>query len=69
MRCARCHKIVYRYQVLEIGVRAYCPFCRARICRLCACVEENACEGGCAWREDDTRFCTNHTDGEIARAA
>jgi len=37
----------------------YCPGCAAsiRICRVCGCTEEVACEGGCWWIERD--LCSN----------
>ena len=67
MRCARCMKIVYRWQVVYRAGAAHCPFCQSRICALCGCTEERACRGGCAWRFDDPAICSQHELGASPR--
>ena len=34
------------------------------VCRVCGCTEENACEGGCAWANEEKTLCTACVDEE-----
>lgn len=40
---------------LIVGPDGHCAHCGplARQCRVCGCTEDDACEGGCAWVEED----------------
>lgn len=39
-------------------VYALAPAERPRSCQLCGCTEEHACDGGCAWADDEQTICT-----------
>lgn len=67
MRCAKCLKVVYRWQAkLSVKSWAHCPFCLSRICLLCGCTNDRACKGGCAWQAANPAVCSNHTAEEVA---
>ena len=54
---------------LDIASNGYrCPLCGARVCVLCGCTDEAACEGGCAWT--GLGICSTHENelrAEVAR--
>lgn len=67
VRCAKCLKVVFRWQV-ETNIRgwAICPFYRSRICKLCGCTNDRACKDGCSWQDARPEVCSNHTSEEVA---
>lgn len=67
MRCAKCLKVVYRWQItIDVKGGAHCPFCKSRICKLCGCTNDRACRGGCSWQDVHPEVCSIHNAEEVA---
>lgn len=46
-------------------VYALAPAERTRACQLCGCTEEHACDGGCAWADDEHTICTRCVEASL----